>query len=118
MSERGKGLRYNEEKTPYECIPLHLIAGAARVFKQVTMRKEKPYPMWNWATGMVWSKPYACMLRHLDEWYRGEDNDKETNENHLHHALCNLLILIHCQDAYEEGDDRPTKFFKPGGMDE
>ena len=117
-SKRGEGIRYNTEKTPYECIPIHLIAGAARVFKHVTKRKDKPYPLWNWVKGMPWSVPYACMIRHLDAWYRGETNDPETEENHLHHVLCNLLMLIHYEDAFAEGDDRPSEFFKKGGMDE
>lgn len=115
---RGDGLRYDENKIPYQCIPLHLLEGAAHVFKHVTERKENPYPMWNWARGMAWSKPYACLLRHLDKWYRGEDLDSETNLNHLHHAMCNLLMLIHYLDAYKEGDDRPVFFFKPGGPDD
>ena len=108
----GEGLRYNENKTPFETIPLHLLSGAAEVFKHVTEREEKPYPMWNWARGMAWSKPYACMLRHLDKWYRGEDLDAETNLNHLHHVMCNLLMLIHYIESHKQGDDRPVAYFK------
>lgn len=114
--KRGEGARYNKEKDPLETVPLHLLAGAAHVFKHVTEREVKPYPMWNWAKGMPWSVPYGCMLRHMAAWYRGEDDDKETGLNHLHHAMCNLLMLTHYIDAFPEGDDRPNNYFKPGGM--
>jgi len=114
---RGAGMRFNAEKMPLETIPLHLLEDCARVFDGVTKREVKPYPMWNWAKGMPWSVPYACMLRHLAAWYRGEDNDPETGINHLGHVMCNLLMLTHYKDAFPEGDNRPVLYFKPGGMD-
>ena len=116
--KRGEGLRFNENKIPIEFIPLHLLDGAAKVFKNVTERKEKPYPMWNWSRGMDWSKPYACLIRHMTAWYRGEDLDKETKLNHLHHAMCNLLMLTHYLDAFPEGDDRPKEYFQKGGLND
>lgn len=107
MSGSGGGIRYNHGKTPYQMIPLFLLAGAARVFHAVTTRKEKPYPAWNWLRGMAWSGPYACAIRHLDAWYRGEPFDPETGESHLDHVICNLLMLRHYEDVYAQGDDRP-----------
>jgi hypothetical protein len=114
---RGAGMRYNAGKNPLQTIPLHLLEAGARVFDHVTTRPVKPYPRWNWAKGMEWSVPYACILRHLAAWYRGEDNDPETGISHLGHVMCNLLMLTHYQDAFPEGDDRPKDYFKPGGMD-
>lgn len=107
---RGSGARYNKDKAPYRYIPLFLIEGAARVFHKATTRAVNPYPMWNWAKGMPWSVPYECALRHLDKFYRGEDIDADTGEQHIDLAICNLLMLKHYQTAYREGDDRPTHF--------
>ena len=107
----GGGLRYNEGKVPMEMIPLHLLDGAAQVFHQVTTREKNPYPPWNWARGMDWSEPYACMIRHLKKWYRGKDNDEETGLNHLHHVMCNLLMLIHYIDTCPDKDNRPKEYF-------
>ena len=61
--------------------------------------------------GMDWSVPYGCLLRHLDAWYRGEDNDPESGLPHLGHAMCNLVMLAHYAEHYAEGDDRPAEFF-------
>ena len=93
-------MRFNFNKVPIEFVPLHLLEGAARVFKSVTERKENAYTPWNWAKGMMWSVPYACMMRHIVAWYRGETNDPETGESHLAHAMCNLLMLTHYEDAF------------------
>lgn len=101
------GLRYNSGKAPLEMIPLHLLEGAARVFHDVTTREVNPYPKWNWLKENDWSVPYACMMRHLSKWQMGEDNDPETGRSHLHHAMCNLLMLTHYAEQYPNRDDRP-----------
>jgi hypothetical protein len=107
----GGGLRYNAGKAPMEYIPLHLLADTARVLYLVTTRPENSYPPFNWARGMQWLKPYACLIRHMFAWYRGQDRDPDTGLPHLAHAMCNLLFLIHYEQSYPVGDDRPKEFF-------
>ena len=114
--KRGEGMRFNVGKPPMEFAPIHLLAGASQVFKIVTEREHNPYPIWNWAKGMPWTVPYACMLRHLGAWFRGEDIDPDSGHPHLDHVHCNLLMLLHYRDAFKEGDNRPTKYFQLGGM--
>ena len=101
-----KALRFNENKVPMEMIPLHLLEGTAKVFGE-----QIKYPKWNWLQGMEWSIPYACILRHLSKWYQGEDVDAESGLNHLHHVMCNLLMLIHYTDHHKNYDNRPKEFF-------
>lgn len=111
---KGSGARWNQEKTPYEFIPLHLLAEAAEVFELVTTRQIRPYPMWNWAKGMPWLVPWACLLRHGLAWFRGEDFDTGPNgsgKRHTAHMMCNLLMMIHYEQTFPEGDNRPTKWF-------
>jgi hypothetical protein len=104
--ERQLAMRFNEGKPDYSLIPLHLLEGATRVMRAGAEKYEE----WNWARGMPWSTPYACAMRHLSAWYKGETNDSETGENHIDHAICNLLMLKHFAEKYQEGDDRPTLF--------
>ena len=99
--------RYNEGKADYSLLPLHLLEGAVKVMA----KGAEKYSAWNWAKGMPWSTPYACAMRHLAAWYRGETYDAETGENHLDHAICNLLMLKHFADTYQDGDDRPIDYF-------
>lgn len=103
-SARGSGARANRGKPALSLVPLHLFAGAARVF----MSGKLKYTEWNWAKGMQWSIPFDCLLRHLEKWwYFAKENDPESGEHHLDYAICNLLMLRHFVNSHPEGDDRP-----------
>lgn len=102
--EKGSGARKSKGKVAFSLVPLHLLAGCARVL----MYGRTKYAPWNWAKGMVWSECLNCTLRHLFRWwFLGEDYDDETGEHHLDHVLCNVLFLKHYTLSYKEGDDRP-----------
>ena len=102
--KRGTGARANRGKCALSLVPLHLFAGAARVF----MAGKLKYAEWNWAKGMKWSTAMDCLLRHLFKWwFLGKECDPETGEHHLDYAICNLLMLRHYVRAFPEGDDRP-----------
>lgn len=109
-NEKGSGARYNEGKPDYSLIPMHLLEDTARVF----MYGSKKYAAWNWTKGMKWSVPYACALRHLFAWFRGEECDKESGLPHLAHCLANILMLTLYSKTYKEGDDRPPQEFMNG----
>lgn len=106
-TEKGSGARYNAGKPDYSLIPMHLLADTARVF---TYGSHK-YKAWNWCKGMAWSIPFACLMRHSFAWFRGEKLDPESGLPHTAHMACNLLMLIHFESYYLEGDDRPKEFF-------
>jgi hypothetical protein len=105
-NERGSGARYNDGKPDLSLIPLCTLEDEARVWSY----GKRKYAAWNWAKGMDWSIPYACALRHLAAWQRGEELDKESGLPHLSHAMCNLRMLTLYSKQYPEGDDRPTKW--------
>lgn len=105
--ERGSAARANGGKVSFSILPLHLLAGAARVL----MAGRVKYAHWNWAKGMLWSVSFDCMMRHAFKWwYLGEDFDPETGEHHLDYVICNALFARHFVDSYPEGDDRPPSF--------
>lgn len=68
---------------------------------------------WNWTKGMPWSVPFACAMRHMAAWQRGEECDPESGLPHLAHAMCNLRMLTLYATTYTQGDDRPTKELQP-----
>lgn len=105
-SEKGSGARANGGKAMFSLIPLHLMAGVARVLNGGLYK----YKDWNWAKGMVWSICMDCTLRHVFKWwYAHEAVDPESGEHHIDHAICNLLFLKHYLTYYTEGDDRPPE---------
>ena len=68
------------------------------------------YAAWNWAKGMPWSVPLACISRHIQAVViEREDYDQESGCSHWGHIVCNLLMLDHYSRYYREGDDRPPK---------
>lgn len=106
-AEWGSGARANANKTRMDLVPVHLLGSCADVFEFGANK----YAAWNWAKGMKWSVPYACIMRHMAAWYRGEDIDPESGKPHLGHVMANLLMLEHYARAYKVGDDRPKEWF-------
>lgn len=104
---RGSGARFNSNKPDFSLIPLTTLEGEARVWAFGAAK----YKAWNWMKGMDWSVPYACAMRHMAAWQRGEENDPESGESHLDHAMCNLRMLKYYATHYKEGDNRPKAFF-------
>ena len=86
-TELGSGARYNDGKPDLSLIPLWTLEDEARVWDYGRQTK---YKAWNWAKGMPWSVPYACLQRHLAKWQRGQDLDEESGLPHLAHVACNL----------------------------
>lgn len=60
----------------------------------------------DWRNGCEWSRPFNACMRHLWAWWRGEENDPESNLPHLAHAACNLLFLLEWRKTKAGKDDR------------
>lgn len=89
-------------KLRYDLIPAHPMKELAKV---LTFGANK-YADRNWELGFPWSRAYAALQRHLNQWYAGEDIDPETGLSHLSHALCNLTFLSEFERTHKELDDR------------
>ena len=103
--KRGSGARYNSGKPPMELIPFRALYPAADVFGYGAQK----YAPWNWAKGMAWSIPVACIQRHLAALQAGEDVDPESGLPHIGHILCNALMLSHYMQHCPDMDDRPKE---------
>lgn len=103
---KGSGARFNGGKADFSLLPLCTLEDEVKVW----MYGKAKYAAWNWAKGMPWSVPLACLMRHLAAWQRGEENDPESGLSHLAHAMCNLRMLTLYSKTFKEGDDRPVKW--------
>lgn len=67
----------------------------------------------NWEQGILFSRCFAALQRHLTAWWLGDEIDSETGINHLAHAGCELFFLLtfvlRGQTAY---DDRPSTHYR------
>jgi len=108
--ELGKvAVKFDSGKLDWSLMPLDSVE---EILKVLEFGKKK-YAAWNWSSngGFPYSRVFNSLLRHLFAWFRGEDNDPETNLSHLAHAGCNILFLIYFvkhKDKYPTNDDRPT----------
>jgi hypothetical protein len=105
-TEKGSGARFNGGKPDFSLIPPTTMEDEARVW----MYGKQKYAAWNWAKGMPWSVPLACLMRHMAAWQRGEEVDPESGLPHLAHAMCNLRMLTLYSKTYPDGDDRPKEW--------
>lgn len=68
----------------------------------------KKYSPRNWERGYDWSLSYAAAMRHLTQFWGGEDLDAETQSKHVIAAAWHCLALAEFMETMRSKDDRPT----------
>ena len=88
------GRKADGGKLRWTLLPMEALADVVRVLTIGALK----YAPNNWQFVRGSSGPngrYAdAAFRHLTAWQMGEQNDPETNCNHLSHCVCCLLFLI------------------------
>lgn len=65
------------------------------------------YSSRNWEQGYEWSKSYAALQRHANQWWMREDRDPETNVSHMTNVAWHAFALVQFESTMREMDDRP-----------
>lgn len=91
-------------------LPWHLLPGDAieEIVKVLQFGANK-YSERNWEKGMLWSRCFSALMRHMWAWWRGEECDPETGLSHLAHAGCCILFLLAYEKRAVGNDDRPKE---------
>ena len=76
----------------------------AMVFQWVIAQGK--YKADDWRKGVSWRENYDSLQRHLMDYYKGIDFDKETGIETLAHAGCRLLMALEMQLKKTGTDDR------------
>ena len=91
----------------YDLIPVRPLENLARRYGHGAEK----YAERNWERGYEFSKSYAALQRHLNAFWRGEDEDEEMPGGHLGAAAFHIFSLMHFSDPrnpeYKRFDDRP-----------
>lgn len=88
----------------YDLIPVEALAKVARLYGEGA----KKYAEHNWRKGYEWSKSYAAMQRHANEFWKGVDLDPETGLPHLAAVVFHAMALMTFMDQHPDFDDRYT----------
>lgn len=104
MPESG-GLKYDSDKPGYELIPPEALDAIARTLTYGA----KKYSPRNWEKGIDAGRLFGAIMRHLWAFWRGEDDDPESGNPHLDHALTTLAMLKTLMVRRPDLDNRPIK---------
>lgn len=96
------GLKYDQDKSRMDLLDTSFLLGVADV---LTFGAKK-YAAHNWRKGIAQSRLIGAAYRHLSAYNNGEDNDPESNINHLYHAACCLMFATWMLKNKPELDDR------------
>ena len=103
---RDKATKFDKGKLRMDLIPAVVFRSLAKVFGDGAAK----YGDNNYQQGILWSRYYAALLRHLVAWWDGEDKDPDSGFHHLEHVLCNAEILVFfALGDYSSFDDRPGR---------
>ena len=106
-TSQASGLRYDQGKNQLDLIPSEWIEGLGLV---LTMGANKYEPR-NWEKGMKWGKVMGPLLRHAMKFWRGEQNDDESDLHHMLHVAWNALAL-YSYDLHKVGEDDRSQLGK------
>ena len=88
---RTEGRKDDAEKPRYDLLPFDALDPVVRVLTSGAAR----YGDENWRKVEGAPRRYlAAALRHVTAWAAGRENDVDTGESHLAHAVCCLLFLL------------------------
>jgi hypothetical protein len=90
--------------------PLCLVPASANILEATVfaLGAKKYGSAFNWRKQNVGASTYvSAALRHLSQWFDGENDDAESGVSHLAHARACLGILIDASVCGSLVDDRP-----------
>lgn len=86
----------------YDLIPVEAMGLVAQLYG----KGAEKYSEHNWRRGYEWSKSYAALQRHANEFWKGVDLDPETGLPHLAAVVFHSLTLITFMSEFPQFDDR------------
>lgn len=102
ISDREKGMRFNNGKLRWGLVPFSALEGMVKVLEYGCLK----YSPHNWKKGLSVIQICESLQRHLYAFLEGEDIDEESGLHHKDHILCNALFLSWMLENKPEFDDR------------
>ena len=88
------GRKFDDGKLRHDLLPLYPVHEVIRVL----MYGAEKYDDHNWKkVPNLRARYYNAAKRHIDDWWAGEQLDKESSFHHLAHAMCCLIFLMQAE---------------------
>lgn len=94
--------KFDEGKLEWHLIPTEAMEEVVKVY----MVGKLKYSENNWRKGGKYSKLYNSAMRHLQDWWKGENKDEESKCHHLSAVVFACLGLMTWQATDKGEDDR------------
>lgn len=96
------GRKDDAGKARFDLIPPEALEALASLYALGASR----YGDHNWRKGMLWSRPFAALMRHAWAWWRGEKFDPKDGQHHLQSVAWNAFSLYMYELKQLGEDDR------------
>lgn len=106
-NSKQEGKRHNQNKLRYDLLSPCAIEEMVKVMTFGTTKYDDD----NWKKGMKWSIVLASLKRHIAEFEKGVDFDKESGLLHLSHAATNIMFLLEYYKICPQHDDRDHSYY-------
>lgn len=103
VTDPNTGGQKGTKEVRMDLIPVYPLTELARLYG----RGARKYEDNNWRKGYRWSLSYAALLRHLTQWWAGEDKDPEMGTSHLASVAWHAFTLAELERIHPGLDDRP-----------
>lgn len=93
--------------------PLHLVPPSAmRYLAKAFKNGADKYGAYNWREKQISSSVYyAAAMRHLTDWWDGEDLASDSGVEHIAHAMACCALILDAASVNKLNDDRPLPGF-------
>lgn len=92
----------------FDLIPVKALNTLASMYGEGVQKYNDTPANPNWRKGYEWSKSYAALMRHVTQFWGGEDLDAESGHPHLAAVAFHAFALLTFMDEHPEFDDRFT----------
>lgn len=89
-TEFNEGQKHDAGKTRWDLMPWSSVVEVAQVLTDALGEYEAN--SWQRVPNAR-ARYFAATLRHLIDWWEGDEFDKKSHHHHLSHAACNVLFL-------------------------
>jgi hypothetical protein len=88
----------------FDLIPVGPLTQVARLYGKGAAKYEDR----NWERGYDWSLSYAAAMRHLTQFWGGEDIDEEMGLPHPVAVIFHMMAFLEFMETHPEFDNRPV----------